>query len=121
MAKKMANCPSAVPGARTVVGDSGDTVEVSITATDPAAAAEIRKRAQHLIAVQAASAPAVQHTGSGTGGGELGKCPVLMASARLQSSEIEGGVKVVLTPEQGVAVALLRDEARRRVGQLPPQ
>jgi hypothetical protein len=98
MANNMANCPSAVTGALTVVSKDADKVVVLITHKEEAAIAEIRKRAKALEGNSAASDAEVKHTAKGTGSAVLGKCPVALADATAKAEDVDGGSKVTLTP-----------------------
>ncbi|MGZ3439421.1 MAG: hypothetical protein ACXVDD_07885, partial [Polyangia bacterium] len=71
--RQMAECPSAVPDAKTKVEDTKSGVVVSVTAADPAARDEIRRRArvQQNVGMQTQRG-AIEHTGGGTGSGKFG-------------------------------------------------
>lgn len=100
MVNKMMHCPSAVEGATTKVETGKESVVVTITAGDPAKAAEIRKRAKHLASLTSpGAAPELKHTGQGTGGGALGKCPVVMRDVTLKVEDQKDGSKVTVTPK----------------------
>ncbi len=118
MANKAGNCPSSVTGAKSeLIEDKTlpNAVVLSITASDAAAVDTIRTRTAHLVGVQAAPDAQVKHSGEGTGGG-AGMCPVITSKdVTIASSEIPGGVKVVLTPA-GAATA--QDLAREVVGRI---
>src|SRR5262245_31362370 len=74
MPRKMANCPSAVPGARTRIANSADGVAVTVTATDPEAAAKIAELANRHATPRFATG-AAPHSGARTGNARIGFCP----------------------------------------------
>jgi hypothetical protein len=114
-AQRMAHCPSAVTGAKTVVKDAKEGV--TVTVTGPAAAvAEIRTRAKHTADVAKKGDPKkVEHSGSGTGGGGLGRCPIVVeGDTTVEVKEIEGGVEVEVKTKKDVAA--LQKEAKLRAG-----
>lgn len=111
--QRMAHCPSSVEGAKTSLKDTTDGVLVSVTG--PAEkVAEIRARAKHVAEVAAKPEPArVQHTGQGTGGGGLGRCPIVVeGDTAVQVKEIEGGIEARVSTKKDVAA--LQKEAKLR-------
>ena len=78
---RMAHCPSAVAGAKTTVTSAAQGVVVSITG--PADKVdEIRTRARHTADIaKKDTANSGHHTGDGSGGGGVGKCPIDFASS----------------------------------------
>ena len=111
-ARKMANCPSAVPGAVTKVEEKGDAVLVTITAKDAAATTDVRERAKKLdeAAVKAASD---KHDGMGGGAG-TGRCPVVLEETTLASKEVPGGIEVTVKPKKPADLAKLSKESKDR-------
>lgn len=108
MVNKMMHCPSAVEGATSKVEVGKEAVVVTITAGEPAKVADIQKRARHLASLAAPSAaPEVKHTGQGTGGGALGKCPVVMRDVTLKVVDQKDGAKVTVTPKNPATLAEL--------------
>jgi hypothetical protein len=117
MINKMANCPNAVEGATTEISDAEGAVVITVTVADEAdeaAVAEVRKRAAALEAVDDATSDQVEHTGKGTGGGALGKCPVVMKDTSLALEEVEGGVKITVTPSDAANLETLKTEVTTR-------
>jgi hypothetical protein len=110
---RMAQCPSAVEGAKTVVKDTKEGVLVTITGRGDAVG-EIRTRAKHAAEVASKPEPSkVAHTGSGTGGGGLGRCPVVVSGdTSVDVREVEGGVAVDVKTKKDVAA--LQSEAKLR-------
>lgn len=122
MANKMANCPSAAPGATTTVKADKAAVTVSVTAKDAkdkAAIAEIQKRAKTLSASDAAADTEVKHTGKGTGGGQLGKCPVVMTDVTLKVKNTKAGADIMMTPKDKTKLGDLETMAKERVEAMP--
>ncbi len=116
-AQRMANCPSAVEGAKTTVKDSKDGVVVTVTGDK---VDEIRARAKHAagVAKLGPDAGKVEHSGTGTGGGGLGRCPVIVeGDTTVAVKEVTGGVEVELTTKKDVAA--LQKEARARAANFP--
>lgn len=121
MSNKAGNCPSAVTGAVSAVTNDPakpEVVMLSITAKDAAATTTIRSRASHLVEVQGAPDAEVKHGGEGTGGGG-GMCPVVTEKdVKIESAEIEGGVKVTMTPSGALTAAALTEEVTKRIAKL---
>jgi hypothetical protein len=114
-AERMPHCPSVVPGATTVVGEVPGGVELRITA-DGTGANEIRKRANYLSS--AAAEKRGKHRASGEGGGEFGRCPIVMRNTKLEVEEIPGGVTVIVRPSDPAELDWLRRESEARSAQL---
>lgn len=112
-AQRMAHCPSAVAGAKTALKDTKEGVLVTVTG--PAdKVAEIRTRAKHLAEVaKKADAAKIEHTGQGTGGGGLGRCPIVVEGDNtVDVKEIDGGVEVDVKSKKDAAA--LQKEAKAR-------
>lgn len=119
MVNAATNCPSAAPGAETKLEKGEGLLTLMITGTSDESTAEIRKRATHLSEVQKAGGPDIQHTGKGTGGGELGLCPIVATpDAVIQIEEIEAGVKVTVKPTEAGKLAELEQTAEKRLQDL---
>jgi len=117
-AGKMANCPSAVEGAATDIKDIEGGVEVAITAKTEAGTKDIRARAKALAEAAKTDSANRKHTGTGEGGGALGRCPVVMRDVTLDLSDIEGGTKVVVKIKEAAQLDWLRRESRERLVEL---
>ncbi len=120
-ADRMPHCPSVVPGATTVVSEVPDGVALRITASGdgPQAAGgveEIRKRANYLSTH--ADETRGKHRSNGGGGGQFGRCPVVMRNTRLEVREIPGGATIVVRPSDPAELAWLRRESEQRSAQL---
>lgn len=112
-AQRMANCPSAVESAKTAIKDTKEGVLVTVTgAADKVA--EIRTRAKHLADVsKKADAGKIEHTGQGTGGGGLGRCPIVVdGDTTVDVKDIEGGVEADVKAKKDAAG--LQKEAKAR-------
>ncbi len=113
--KKMAHCPAAVEGAKTAVKDTKEGVVVTVTG--PAdKVADIRTRAKAIAEVAKKPEPTkVEHTGTGTGGGQLGKCPIdPEGDDTVDIKEIEGGIEATIKTKKDVAA--LQKEVHLRAG-----
>jgi hypothetical protein len=112
-AQRMAHCPSAVEGAKTTVKDSKEGAVIVVTG--PAdKIADIRARARHTAEVaKRAEAGKIEHSGQGTGGGGLGRCPVVVeGDTTVDVKDIEGGVEVEVKTKKDVAA--LQKEVKSR-------
>ncbi len=115
--QRMAHCPSAVEGATTVVKDIKDGVVVTVTAGEPARTDDIRARAKHTAEVAKKADPKAppEHSGDGTGGGALGRCPVVVeGETTVDMKDVDHGVEVTVTTKKDVAG--LQKETHTRAG-----
>jgi TusA-related sulfurtransferase len=111
---KMAHCPDAVQGAKSVIADVPGGVQLTITATDTAAVADIRARTQALLDAQKNQGTTVHHTGTGEGGGLLGRCPVVLKDTTVAAADVDQGTKVTVTAKDPAELDWLRRETRDR-------
>ena len=118
MANKMEHCPSSVAGATTKVEGGEGVIIVTVTAADEAATTEIRTRAGYLAGLERDADDEVKHSGEGTGGGALGKCPVVVAHATLAVEDVERGSKITMTPTKEGGLAELNALATERAAAL---
>jgi TusA-related sulfurtransferase len=116
---KMVHCPSAVEGSKTTVKAAGDAVVVSVTATGDANVKEVRERAKHLVEASKADDKG-KHAGDGTGGGGLGRCPVVLKDTTVTHKDIEGGAELTVKPKDKAAVDAVLKEAEGRIQQYFP-
>lgn len=116
---QMANCPSAVRGATTTVVNRKDGVEVLVTAKDPQAQQEIRRRArvQQTVAWQPERG-AIEHTGGGTGSGKFGYCPGLVQNTRLDIADTPDGAKLTVHAASVEDVPRLQTQTKERAQSL---
>lgn len=120
MSHKAGWCPSTVSGAATAIdkdASKNGKVVVTITSKEEGAVATIRARSKHLVDVQKAPGTTIQHTGEGTGGGDAGVCPVIARNNTIASEDIEGGVKVTMTPGAAAQGAALLAEVEKRIAE----
>jgi hypothetical protein len=119
MANKMANCPSAAAGATTAVKADKAAVTVTVTAKEKEVIAEIQKRAKKLSTLDTSADADIKHTGEGTGGGQLGKCPVVMTDVTLKVKDLKNGSAITMTPKDKAKVADLEKMAKERAESMP--
>jgi hypothetical protein len=93
------DCACAAPGATTHIDDVRGGIALTITAREPAATQEIRRRAR------------ARSDSAGT-------CPVITYDTTLEVADVAGGARIVIRPRAG-ALADLRAEIRRRWVELP--
>lgn len=116
---QMAHCPSAVPGAKTTVEDTKSGVVVMVTASEPSARDEIRRRAhvQESVGLQPERG-AIEHTGGGTGSGKYGFCPGMIEGTRVAVDELPDGAKLTVWAASRPEVSSLQRMTRERLRQL---
>ena len=80
--------------------------------------ATIRERAKHAAEVAKKSEPTKpEHTGAGTGGGGLGRCPIIVeGDTSVAIKEIDDGVEALVTTKKDVVA--LQKEAKARAASL---
>jgi hypothetical protein len=101
-----ARCPSAVPGASTVIAAEGAALVLTVTG-DSEAATPIKARAHQLAEVQAAAPTATS------------PCPELLADTAIEVVDLDNGVRISLAPTaNGQPAAALEIEASRRLAAL---
>lgn len=112
----MSNCPTQVSGADVKISDVDGGVEVAITSKNEVAATEIRDRARKLAMIDKGEAGVANphHDGSGSGGGQFGRCTVILRNTQLTTAEIPNGVKVTVVPKDKKEIDWLRRETRER-------
>jgi TusA-related sulfurtransferase len=118
----MANCPSAVREAKTTVEDRRDGVAVTVTATDPIAQEEIRRRAriQADVAMQTERG-AIEHTGGGTGSGRYGFCPGMIEDTKLKVEQLPNGIRLIVQSPSEKEIKQLQKLTRERARALGQQ
>jgi TusA-related sulfurtransferase len=111
--QRMAHCPSAIEGTKTQVRDSKEGAIVVVTGPPPKLA-EIRSRARHAAEVaKKGDAGKIEHSGEGTGGGGLGRCPIVVeGDTTVEVREIDEGVEVEVKTKKDVAA--LQKEVKAR-------
>jgi hypothetical protein len=119
---QMLHCPSAAPGATTVVHARPRGVALVVSAPTEFGRREIRRRA--ATQQEIASRPGRgrdEHTGSGTGSARFGYCPGIMADTKVTVSDIPDGARIVVTARSAKAAAELRQATRTRAARLKAQ
>jgi hypothetical protein len=112
---RMAHCPSAVTGAKTVVKDSKEGVVVVVTGTGDAVK-DIRDRAKHTADIaKLAEPPTPEHNSEGKGGGGIGRCPIVVeGDTTVEVKDVEGGSEITVKAKKDVAA--LQKETKLRAG-----
>jgi TusA-related sulfurtransferase len=111
---KMAHCPDAITGAKTAIRDVDGGVELTVTAADPSAQADVKARIQALLDAQKNQNPNVRHSGNGEGGGLLGRCPVVLKDTMVTAAPVASGSVITVLSKQPNEVDWLRRETRDR-------
>jgi TusA-related sulfurtransferase len=114
----MAHCPGAVTGAQTAIADVPGGVALTVTGKDADATAEIRARITALLDAQKNQGATIHHTGTGEGGGLLGRCPVVLKDTAIVATDVDKGSKLVITAKNPQEVDWLRRETRDRQTEL---
>jgi TusA-related sulfurtransferase len=119
MVNKMAHCPSALKDTETKIEQAKESVMVTVTAKDEATVGKIRERAKHLAGLEVKAGGEVKHTGGGTGGGKLGKCPVApVDGVEISAEDTEGGSKVTIKAKDEAAAGEAAKMAQERLDAL---
>jgi hypothetical protein len=117
--RKMGNCPSKVLGAYTVVSEAPGGVDVLVTARDPEARDEIRRRAERQAEATALGMrDTEEHSGAGMGSGRFGFCPGIAPETSLTAVVVPGGVRLSVRAFRAASVDILRRVTRERADAL---
>jgi hypothetical protein len=120
MLNDMKNCPNAVAGAETKVAlDPKAGLTAMVTSKDAAAVKEIQTRAHALLDKPAAAGGEVKHTGTGTGGGALGKCPAVVPDATAKVADTKDGVTITYTAADPSKLPEMQTMIETRVKDMP--
>jgi len=111
----MRNCPSAVPSANTVATPTRDGVDVTVTARDAEARAEIVARARVQAALGDRMTAFPEHSGMRGGPGTVGHCPIIHASTTVRYEPIPRGVTIHIVARDPNQVAELQAATVKRV------
>ncbi len=111
---KMGHCPSAVLTSTTTVKDTKDGVQVDVVGKDDATTKDIRDRSKLLVEAAKSETENVAHKGDGSGGGGLGRCPVVLADTKVEAKDIPGGESFLVKPSKPADLVALRKESRER-------
>jgi hypothetical protein len=106
-----------VDGARVEIADADRGVELTVTAEEGAAQAEVRRRAAHLAEVSAGRAREAH--GRGQGGGFMRNCPVVTKNTQITVRDVPGGAVLRVVAQPPLDEKTLRAEARERLARLP--
>jgi TusA-related sulfurtransferase len=110
----MAHCPNAVPSAKTSIADVPGGVEMTVTGADATVVGDIHARLAALVDAQKNQGPNIKHTGTGEGGGLLGRCPVVLKETDLTVATLDNGSKITIKAKDPQEVDWLRRETRDR-------
>jgi hypothetical protein len=110
----MQHCPTAVEGAKTVIKETKDAIEITVTSSNAAKAEEIRKRSKHVVDAAKNDPTSVAHTGDGHGGGGLGRCEVVLKDTTVVAEDTDGGSKITVKPVKPVDFDWLKKETAAR-------
>jgi TusA-related sulfurtransferase len=110
----MAHCPNAVPSAKTSITDVPGGVEMTVTGADATVVGDIHARLASLVDAQKNQGPNIKHTGTGEGGGLLGRCPVVLKDTDLTVATLDDGSKITIKAKDPQEVDWLRRETRDR-------
>lgn len=114
----MANCPSALPTAKTVAEDVPGGVALTITTTDDAARRALLSLADMHQRIGSVQGKRIEHTGMHGGPGYLGHCPVIHVGTHVSYVRVAGGVRVEVRVLPGHDVEALRREIYTRTANL---
>ena len=116
---QMANCPSAVAGATTIVENTKSGVIVTVTSDDDKKSDEIQRRAhvQQNVALQNARG-ALERTGGGTGSGKYGYCPGLIQGTTVAVDDLPDGARMTVRAASPNEVQSLQQMTRARLRDL---
>jgi hypothetical protein len=118
MPRKMANCPSAVPGATTRLAMTTDGVDVVVTAPDPKAEAAIRALAE-FHAQSDTTGLGLQHTGLRGTPGLAGFCPIIHNGNTVTATTVPHGARVHVAALSPQRVTELQQATSARAARLP--
>jgi hypothetical protein len=111
---KMAHCPNAVDGATTTFKDVDTGLEITVVAKTDDDVKEVRARAKFLADSAKDDSPSIKHTGKGQGGGQFGRCPVVMKNTTVDAMDIDQGTRITVKVKDPGEVDWLRRESRER-------
>jgi TusA-related sulfurtransferase len=114
--RKMANCPSAVAGAKTTVKEAGGAVVVTVLAKDAkdeASVKDIRERAKKNVELKHDGSDKAKHDGDGGGSGD-GRCPSVHEGATVTAKDVDGGTEMTVKPKAAGDLKKLSTEATDR-------
>jgi hypothetical protein len=116
--RRMANCPSAVPGAVTKIALTPDGIDVTVTAAAPEAQRRIAALADFHARASGPLSP-LPHSGLRGDDSRIGYCPVVHAGATITTAAVPGGVRIQLRADSRTRVKELQDRVSARAARLP--
>ncbi len=116
--RKMANCPSAVQGARTQVTPTPDGVAVTVTADSPDAQHRIYALAE-IHARLDTTALGYEHTGWRGSTGRIGYCPIIHERTTVTATAIPRGARIDVKASSPDEVRALQQATMQRAQRLP--
>jgi hypothetical protein len=113
MDEKMRHCPLTVAGATAIYALEPTGTRWEITATAPAATAEIQRRAKHVVEFAAGRSEKGVH-GGGQGGGRMRNCPVLTSGVVISETDLPSGARLVVVPVKPDDAEQIREDTVAR-------
>lgn len=113
--KRMRNCPSAVPSARTTSRPTVDGVDITITSDDPEARRQIVALAGLHGTLRDPIRVMPEHTGMHSGPGTVGRCPIIHAGTSVSYDEVPNGVRIHVVAESQAQIKPLQKATAARV------
>jgi hypothetical protein len=113
MDEKMRHCPLTVEGATAIYALEPAGTRWEITATAPAATAEIQRRAKHVVEFAAGRSEKGVH-GGGQGGGRMRNCPVLTSGVVITETDLPGGARLLVVPAKPDEAESMRQDTVAR-------
>jgi hypothetical protein len=117
LTEKMRHCPVTLPGVRTDLEDVAGGIRFVLRASTPEVVAEARRRTNELVAFSAGRSS--EKHGGGHGGGFMRNCPIVTRDAKVSAEDIDGGLRITVTPNDPKDLAELRAKARERLDRAP--
>jgi TusA-related sulfurtransferase len=114
--RKMANCPSAVTGAKTSVKEAAGAVVITVLAKDAkdeASVKDIRDRAKKNVELKHDGSDKEKHDGDGGGAGD-GRCPSVHEGATVTAKDVDGGSEITVKPKAAADLKKTATEATDR-------
>jgi TusA-related sulfurtransferase len=115
---QMANCPSAVPTARTTVRTLEDGVELLVTAREPHAQEDIRELAREHTRMGDPRSVVPEHTGMHGGPGTIGHCPIIHDDTIVTAVAVVDGVRIQVRARRSERIGALQRETLARAKRL---
>lgn len=114
----MWNCPTTLPGVKTLATNTATGIDLSVTTTDPTVSREILALARRHSYMGQPGAAASAHTGLHGGPGTVGHCPVIHGSTRVTFTESVGGAVIHIDALSPQGVEAVQSTVRDRLARL---